>query len=353
MAGAQAQVVSAAQISLWARLDRLRVEDVQAALRDRALVKAWCMRRTLHFLPSQDLAMFIRGSAQRAEREIRWMRGRGVTERDLDALIDAALSALDRPLTGRELVDRVSRSLGVPMRTIRANGWGSGAKVPAVAVGRLAVPVRYLLHLVGARGVVCSGPGRGNEPTYVRADAWIPRWRDISTDDAERALLRRYLRAFGPATPADFAAWTGIPRSGVREIWAREEAEIVPVSVKGWTAAILQADLRALKRAEPTPPPVRLLPYFDTFILGHETREHLVAARHHKRVYRPAGWIAPVVLVDGRVAGVWAHARERNRLRVRVTRFAPISPRVATSIREEVHHLARFLSAADADVQIA
>jgi len=311
------------------------------------------MRRTLHFLPSQDLAIFIRGSARRAEREIRWVRGRGVTDRAIETLISAALGALDRPLTGRELVDRVSRSLGVPMRTIRADGWGSRAKVPAVALGRLALPVRYLLHLVGARGVICSGPGRGNEPTYVRADAWIPGWRDVSTDEAERALLRRYLQAFGPATPADFAAWTGIPLSDVREIWAREEADIVSVSVEGWSAAVLRDDLRTLKRAESTPPPVRLLPYFDTFILGHKTREHLVAARHHKRVYRTAGWIAPVVLVHGRVVGVWAHAREQNRLRVRVTMFAPTSRRVTAGIREEADHLGRFLAVPTTEVQIA
>ena len=353
MAGAQAQVVSAAQISLWARVDDLRVDDVQAAVRERALVKAWCMRRTLHLLSAQDLAIFTRGSARRAERAVRWVRGRGVTDRALEALIGAALRALDRPLTGRELVDRVSRSLGVPARRVRWGGWGSRAKVPSVAVGGLALPARYLLHLVGARGVVCSGPGRGTEPTFVRADAWIPGWRDVSQEDAERELLRRYLRAFGPATPADFAAWTGMPLSDVHEIWAREEADIVPVSVEGWRAAALGDDLRALKRAQTADPPVRLLPYFDAFLLGHRTRQHLVAAQHHKTVYRTAGWIAPAVLVDGRVVGVWAHAREGNRLRVRVTRFAPISPRTAAGIREEVHALARFLAVPDAEIRIA
>ena len=352
MGGAQAQVVSAAQLSLWARVDALRVDDVQAAVRERALVKAWCMRRTLHLLPSQDLAIFIRGSARRAEREVRWVHGRGVTDRALEALVGATLRVLDEPLTGRELVDRASRSLGVPARIVRSDGWGSRAKVPGVALGKLTLPVRYLLHLVGARGVVCSGPARGTEPTFVRADAWIPGWRDVSREEAESELLRRYLRAFGPATPADFASWTGIPLSGVREIWAREEADIVPVSVEGWRAAVLGDDLRTLKRAEAAHPPVRLLPYFDAFLLGHRARQHLVAARHHASVYRTAGWIAPVVLVDGRVAGVWAHVREGNRLRVRVTKFVPLSRRVAAAIHEEVHHLGRFLAVPYAEAQI-
>jgi hypothetical protein len=351
MAGAQAQVLSAAQISLWARVRRLRIEDVQNAIRERTLVKAWCMRRTLHLLPAEDLGMFIRGTARRAAREIRWMRGQGVTERALDDLIGAALRALQRPIAGRDLIERVSGSLGVPVRTIRADGWGSRAKVPGVAVGRLTIPVRYLLHLVGARAAVCSGPGKGDEPTFVRADAWVPRWRDVPTAEAETALLRRYLRAFGPATPEDFASWTGIPLLEVRQIWARGEAGMAPVNVEGWNAAVLSDDLPRLKRAA-NPPPVRLLPYFDSFLLGHRARQHLVGARDHTRVYRPQGWVAPVILVDGRVAGVWAHAREAHRLRVRVTVFAAVSGRVTAGIRDEADELGRFLECREVELQI-
>jgi Winged helix DNA-binding domain len=352
MAGAQAQVVSAAQISLWARVRRLRIDDVRAAIRDRALVKAWCMRRTLHLVPAGDLCIFIRGTARRAAREIQWMRGQGVGEQTLDELIAAAVRALHRPVTGRDLIEQVSSSLEVPLRMVRGGGWGSRAMVPGVGLGRLTIPVRYLLHLVGARAAVCSGPASGQDPTFVRADIWIPGWRDVPAADAETALLRRYLRAFGPATPADFAGWTGMALRHAREIWAREEANMAPVSVDGWSAAVLSDDLPRLKTAS-DPPPVRLLPYFDSFLLGHRRREHLVSARHHPRVYRAQGWITPVLLVDGRVAGVWAHAQDGSRLRVRVTGFGPVSRRVAAGIRDEADDLGRFLGLQNVEVQIA
>lgn len=279
------------------------------------------------------------------------MHGKGITDRVLDALIGAALSVLDGPRTGPELIAGVSRSLGAPVRTIRWGGWGSGARIPAVRVGKLAVPVRYLLHLVAARGVVCSGPSRGVEPTFVRADAWIPRWRDVPREEAERALLRLYLRAFGPATPTDFALWTGVALSDARKIWAREKSNIAPVNVEGWTAAVFDDDLRRLK-APSAAAPVRLLPYFDSFLLGHRTRDHLVARRHYKTVYRSQGWIAPVVLVDGRIAGVWAHVRERDRLLVRVTKFDAVSRSTAAGIRAEAESLGRFLGSREAEVQI-
>ena len=67
MTGAQAQLLSAAQISLWSRVQDLQIADVEKALQKRTLVKAACMRRTLFLVPSKELAIFIRGSARRAE----------------------------------------------------------------------------------------------------------------------------------------------------------------------------------------------------------------------------------------------------------------------------------------------
>src|SRR4029453_4364114 len=89
MAGAQVQLLSAAHISLWSRFRYLRIAHVEAALSQRSLVKASCMRRTLFLVPSEHLAIFVRGSARRAEKEIRWARAKGVPDRVVDAAIHA------------------------------------------------------------------------------------------------------------------------------------------------------------------------------------------------------------------------------------------------------------------------
>lgn len=353
MGGAQAQMLPAAYISLWARVRDMRRRDVQAAGEQRMVVRTWCMRRTLHLVPSDDLAVFVRGTARRAEREVRSLRGRGVGEGLVDRLVEAALEALERPRSGPELVADVARRLGVPVRGLRWGGWGSGAKIPGISLGRrVTLHARGVLHVLGARAVVCYGPSRGAAPTFVRADAWIPQWRDLPQEDAEDELLRRYLRAFGPATSADFAAWTRMPMSDARTIWRRREPDLVPVSIEGWTAGILQEDARRLAAARRGALPVRLLPYFDSYLLGHEARGHLVAPRHHRSVYRTAGMISPVVLVDGRAAGLWSHARDRGRLLVRVTKFAALSRRTMAGVREEAARLADFLGCDDVHVQV-
>jgi hypothetical protein len=352
MAGAQAQLLSAAQISLWSRVRDLQVTQIEETLRDRNLVKASCMRRTLFLVPSKHLAVFVRGTARRAEKEIRWARGKGVSERAIDAAIEAALNALDQPLTRPEIAERVSRALGVRMRAIHGGGWGRRSKLAGVPVGKLTYPVVDLLHLAAARGVVCYGPTRGNEPTFVRADAWIPHWQDLPGEQAEGMLLRTYLRAFGPATAADFSLWSGITLTEARQIWMREQAKLVPVRVQGWEAALLREDLEELAQAKLEHPLVRLLPYFDVYLLGHKEREHLAAMEHRPKIYRPQGWITPIVLVDGRAVAVWEHAREGKRLRVKVAKFGSLSRRILARIHEEARDLGRFLGIPEVDVQI-
>jgi hypothetical protein len=137
-----------------------------------------------------------------------------------------------------------------------------------------------------------------------------------------------------------------------REIWACEQAGFAPVNVEGWGASILREDLDALAQAEFERPLIRLLPYFDSFLLGHKDRQHLVAVKHRPKVYRPQGWITPVVLVDGRAAAIWEHAREGNRLRVKVAAFGSMPRRIAAGIHEEVRDLGRFLGIPNVDVQM-
>jgi hypothetical protein len=81
-------------------------------------------------------------------------------------------------------------------------------------------------------------------------------------------------------------------------------------------------------------------------------RGHLVPDAHRRQVSRAQGWIAPVVLVDGRVLGVWKHARKSSRLAVEVTPLGRLTRRVVAGIQAEADELRRFLGAEDLQVTI-
>jgi hypothetical protein len=146
--------------------------------------------------------------------------------------------------------------------------------------------------------------------------------------------------------------WSGMTLTQARQVWKREQADFATVDVEGWEAEVLREDLEELSGARFEAPLVRLLPYFDTFLLGHRERDHLLAAEHRPKVFRPQGWIAPVVLVDGRVGAVWEHTRQGDRLLVKVTKLGSLRRGVTPGIRAEARDLGRFLGASKVDLEI-
>lgn len=327
VSGVQAQVFSAAALALRARVRGLTMEDVERALwRDRSLVKAWSMRGALHLLPSEDFLRYSRGLAGRAARWMGWMARRGLTEPEADALVAAIVEALrDGPLTRRDLAKRVVESLGERGRRWVEHSWGG------------------IVQRATFFGHVVFGPSKGNEITFALREAWLPGLRDTSSDEAEAFLLRAYLRCFGPASAQDFAAWSGSTVPDATRIFERLEHAVAPIAIDRRTGWILREDLRALRTARLTSPVVRLLPSFDEYLLAHARKDHLVDDAHYTRVYRKAGWLTPVVLVDGRVAGLWSYERKRSGIAVRVEPFTRFSREIREGVEAEVDDVGRFL----------
>lgn len=354
MGGAQAQVLSAAEMSLWARTRGLHAADVETALwEDRTLVRVWCMRGTVHLVPSRDFSVFVRGCAGRAERDARWMARRGRPMDLIERMVQQIAKVLDRPLTRNEAADRLLGSLGTSKKIRLGRGWGKEADVDAFEVDGQTVSLGGILGYACIRGSLCAGPPRGNQGTFVRPDAWLRDWRDLSVPEAEDELLRVYLRAHGPANVSDFAWWTYVTAPAARAIWDRQKENRSPVSVDGRIGWVLRDDLPALKRARVRRPSVRLLPFFDAFLLGHKDKGHLVEAKHYKRVYRPQGWLSPAVLVDGRIKGIWSRERKGRRIVLRIEAFNRFGAEIREAIEGEGQDLGRFLEADEVNLTFA
>ena len=119
-----------------------------------------------------------------------------------------------------------------------------------------------------------------------------------------RELLRRFLRAYGPATHQDFAQWWGGATALARRLLRQLEGELEEVEAEGRTAWVLAEDAELLRSLD-RPRSIHLLPVFDVYTLHYRPREAFLPPDVYDRIYRTAGWISSVVLVDGAVAGVW------------------------------------------------
>lgn len=335
--GLHAQVMSSAELAAWARIDGLDNGAVSAALwKERTLVKTWGMRWTLHLFSTADYPLYLAAFRAFAHfRRERWLTSYGLTAEDMNALLESfRVTLTGNGLTREQLADAVVQQTGRPyLREKLLGGFGTLLK-----------PGAYQGHLV-------FGPSRGQNVTFVSPRQWLGGLPEFDTDDARLETVRRYLSAYGPATPGDFASWWGMTRADASKLFRALGDELIPVSVAGWDAWGLHADADALQDTKPSTA-VRLLPGFDPYTVAlRREREAALPSEQKKRVFSQQGWIAPVVLAGGSVVGVWKHQvkptqqARRAHLALTVEPFAPLSPVIRAGIEQEAARLGVYVNA--------
>ncbi len=302
--GLHAQLMSSAELSLWARVDGLENDALQDLLwRKRALVKVWAMRGTLHLLPSTELGLWVSALST--------YTNRGMTRHpEIDRLIEAVSQAVHgRVLTREELALEVERMTGdEELAEYVRFSWGSYLK-----------PGSF-------RGLLCFAERDGNLVRFTAPSTWVPGGINlIDPQEALREVTRRALEAYAPLKAADLALWWGGfgPAPGRRMLAALGD-EVVKVDIEGERLRMLAKDVDemlsvgSLQRA-------CLLPAFDPWVAGaSRDASAVVDPEHRARVFRPQGWISPVVLMNGRMVGVWNRARKGRRLQVEIEPFAAL-----------------------------
>ena len=329
--GLHAQLMSSAELTAWARVADLEPGAVATALaEDRTLVKSWAMRGTLHLLRSSEYGLWLGGlSTYRHYLKPAWSKGFGISQNELGRMIAAVAEALDgRSLTREELAAEVARITASPDLADKLLGsWGSTLK-----------PATY-------QGGLCFGPTRGRNVTFVRPDQWLPGLAVEPADDAMAAITRRFLHVNGPATRDDYARWFAMsPAAAAKRIVALGE-DATEVDVAGVPMWMLAADVEAATTCQPAHA-VRLVPAFDQYVVASTRQaDNLLPGPLRARVYRPQGWLSPVLLVDGRMAGVWRHERKGTRLAVTIDPFTKLPKWARTGAEAEAGALGRFLDA--------
>jgi hypothetical protein len=169
---------------------------------------------------------------------------------------------------------------------------------------------------------------------FQTAEAWVGR-EEGSVDDASDHLVRRYLGAFGPASPENIASWAGLKARDVAPAIGRlrlrrfrdvEGKELVDVP-------------RAPLPDPETPAPVRFLPTWDATLLVHARRSGVLPEKYRSLVFNvKTPHSVGTFLVDGVVAGTWRFERDR----IRTEPFAKLDRVAAREVAEEGESLAAF-----------
>jgi uncharacterized protein YcaQ len=345
--GLQAQVPATPYFSLWNRIENFQNTLLDKALyKDKTLVKEWCMRGTLHIIPSKDLPIYNKALKKMwFEHHGRFMRAPEwpPAEERRKVVYPKIFEALaQRTLTRKELNDKVRSSLkdgSLPYDRL-FSGWGG------------------VLKETGYEGMTVHAQPRGRESHFARLDKWLPNVNldSVDEEEAQEKLLLKYLRGYGPASQQDFALWSGLVADDAKRAIENASSQLSHVGIEGVKGEFLLLEenrktLESMDLDEKAPP--RLLPKYDSVLLGHRDRTRIIQEEHRKTVFKPkVGDIAATLLLDGRIAGTWRHKRTKKTLSITVESFEKMSREDIEQAESEAKELSQFMGLTELKFQV-
>jgi hypothetical protein len=299
-----------APLSLHARTKKLSA----ASFRKLDVLRLPSMRASMHLLPRDTAHLAFRAVPEPPARSARRLKTFGLSDKRYAELRAAVLAE-----TAKEA--RTAKSL--------REATGAGKALPAVvsAMSREGVLVR-----VGAESL------RSNELRYLATD--VP---DADADEALAWLAGEYLRAFGPARPADFAWWAGTSAKRAKQALATVDTEDLDDGL------LVRAEDRAAfeKRRKAPAGAVDLLPKWDAYTMGlaPDGRDRFAHPDVVGDLYEKSGDGRPVILVDGAAAGVWSvKAGKGDALDVELEPFEKPAKKLRAALDERLEAVKAFLA---------
>jgi hypothetical protein len=318
LVGLQAQNPPSPYIALRARLRAFDPMVLSEAMERREAVRMVLMRGTIHLIGARDAAALRPVIQPVLHREL---YGNKTWSRGLEGVDTTPVLEL-----GEELVRTQPRSLAELRKEIERR-W------PDQDARSLAYTIRNLLPTIQVtpRGLW----GRTGPVELTTIDHWTG--EPIPEPATVDATVLRYLRAFGPASVADIAAWSGL--RGMREVVDRLRPALRTFRDPRGRELVDVEDGEILTGDEPVG--VRFLPDYDNALLSHEDRARIVPDLEWPSLGDNV--TMPTFLVDGFIAGMWKPNGKGAKAGIELRALAPITPGDRQALEQEASGMLRFL----------
>jgi hypothetical protein len=315
----QAQDFAGAKWAIAQRASGATDAAVDRLFNEGRILRTHVLRPTWHVVLPEDIRWMLALTAPRvraamASTDRRIGLDGAVFRRSDDAMAEALRGGVS--LTRAELQRAVER-----------------AGVPVVSGQRMG----HLLMHAELDAVICSGPRRGSQLTYALFDDRVPAAPTLDRDDALLALARRYFTTRGPATPHDFAWWSGLTVSEAKRAVDMARSELASAHLDGrelWFAP------RELGRV---PASAHLLPNYDEYFIAYADRS-AVGERlgHTSPLSISDARVAHVVFVGGQLVGEWRRVVEKDAVVVELVISTPLTAAESAKVQRAARALGSF-----------
>ena len=310
--------------TLWAiglRLPAATEAKIEQAIADRAIIRTWPLRTTLHFVAAADVHWLLEFLGPRIVAAVGLRHEQyGLDKTALTRIRKVLVKALqgDQQLTRDEIY-----------------GWLKGAGISVEGQRGY-----HILWRMGVDRVICFGPRRGKQQTFSLLEEWVPKVRDLEQDAALAELTLRYFKGHGPATLPDFVWWSGLKISDAKAGLAMVSAQLESLTVNDRLYWMQPGMPRLGKRA----PVVNLLPGFDEYLLGYRDRTAALDPLHAQKIQPGSnGMFSSTIVVNGKVTGTWRRVLAKKSVKIRTNLFRSLTKGEARGLEEAIRRYCAFL----------
>jgi Winged helix DNA-binding domain len=312
----QAQDYAASVWSIGLRLPNATLQVVEQSIYDRRIVRSWTMRGTIHFAPAEDVGWMVENFAK--PRNASFLNGY-LKKIDLTLpILEQSRKVLERELVGQCLTRPEIYAQLEQAGIKKVRDWG--------------------LHIIGywaQEGLLCIAPHRGKQVTIALLDDWIPRQRKLSAEEAHSELAKRYFSSHSPATPQDFAWWSGLPMGKARTA-LESVSGLVTVELEGREYWMTPETVSYTEQTFSA----HLLSPFDEYTVAYKdrssalTQEQLRDARY--------GIFGPSLLLNGLIVGAWKRSFKGKTLRLAMQPTRALEETERNALMLEAERYAQF-----------
>ncbi len=292
---------------------------IEKALNRGDILRTHLMRPTWHFVSREDIYWILELTAPR---------------------VRSALRSRQKQLEITPEVEKKSNELLVT--TISKNGYSTREDiVDAFKKAKFSLSENRMAHLLliaELEGLICSGEIRKNKPSYALLEERVPQKKLFPREESLARLTKKYFTSHGPAELKDFAWWSGLT---VKDAAAGLEMVKQGLRSEKMDGRTFWMDPSAV--SDPGTDTVILLPAFDEYIISYRDRSAVITEAEHLRNIAGNGMFWPVILVDGRAAGIWKRTVKNDKVIIELNYFKKPTRALIGKVKQSAGLYADFL----------
>lgn len=321
MGAMQAQDYHMSKYAIGVRLLEPAEEKVESAIDKSEIIRIHVLRPTWHFIAADDIYWMLDLSATRIKSSLKTRH----KELELTETIIIKTQSI--------LLEKLSNGFSLTRDEIAQE----------FALAKIRTDENRLSHILFRSemdGMICSGPLKEKKITYSLLRERVPHKKDLTRDEALAELAKRYFISRCPATTEDFMWWSNLSITDVRKATDYIKPGFSREATDSGTYLIPDAFSGGLSNDSE----VHLLPAYDEYLISYRDRSSSLAAINNKKTVSNNGIFFPIIVVNGKVEGIWKRSIQKNKVFIDTFFFKKPNKHIIHLFREKINLFGKFLN---------